>query len=139
MFAELAQDLLSKIQGIPALANSCGLDLLGNTPDPGGAKIVPPAAWIIAPKSAKNTRDGHANMPTVALNINAQSQFIVGLYLPSGNQIATQLPLIKAVLKAVHGTPAPSGQQWFWSSLERAATNPGVIVYAIAFDINATF
>jgi hypothetical protein len=139
MISELALDLLTKLQGVPALVNSCGLDLLGNTPDPGGAKIVPPAAWIIAPKSAKNTRDGAANIPSPALNVNAQFQFIVGLYLPSGSQIATQLPLIEVVVKAIHGTTSPSGQRWFWSSMERAATNPGVIVYAIAFDVNATF
>ena len=139
MFDALGLDLLTKIQGIPALTNSSGLDLLGNTPDPGGAKIIPPAAWIIAPKSAKNTRDGAANMPTVSAVINAQSQFVVGLYLPSGNQIATQLPLLRAVIKAVHATESPTGQRWFWSSLERAATNPGVIVYAIAFEVNATF
>lgn len=139
MIAQLAQDLLTKIQGIPALATSTGLDLLGNTPDPGGAKIVPPAAWIIAPKSAKNTRDGAANMPTVAAPVNAQFEFVVGLYLPSGSQLATQIPLIEAVVKAIHGTDSPAGQRWFWSSLDRAATNPGVIVYAIAFNVNATF
>ena len=139
MIAQLAQNLLTKVQGIPALANSTGLDLLGNTPDPGGTKIVPPAAWIIAPKSAKNTRDGAANMPTVGAPVNAQFQFVIGLYLGGSNQIVTQVPLIEAVVKAIHGTDSPAGQRWFWSALDRAATNPGVIVYAIAFEVNATF
>jgi len=137
MIAELAQDLLTKISAIPALATSTGLDLMGNAPDPGATKIVPPAAWIIAPKSAKNTRDAAVNLPST--NVNALFQFVVGLYLPSGSQITTQLPLIEAVVKAVQGTESPSGQRWYWSALDRAATNPGVIVYAIAFDVNATF
>lgn len=139
MIAQLALDLLNKVQGIPALFSSTGLDLLGNTPDPAGSKIVPPAAWIIAPKSAKNTRDGAANVSVPSLNVNAQFVYVVGLYLPSGSQIATQLPLIEDVIKAVQGTTSPSGQRWYWSAMDRAATNPGVIVYALSFEVNATF
>lgn len=137
MIAELGADLLAKVQSIPALANSTGLDLLGNTPDPGGSKIIPPAAWIIAPKSAKNTQDVNSVLPS--LNVNALMEFVVGLYLPSGSQLATQIPLLEAVIKAVQGTPSPSGQRWFWLSLDRAATNPGVIVYAITFSVSAIF
>ena len=137
MIAELAADLLAKIQGIPALANSTGLSLVGDQPDPGGAKITPPAAWIIAPKSAKNTRDAAASVPS--LNVNAQFLFVVGLYLPSGSQIATEIPLIEAVVKAVQGTESPSGQRWYWSSLDRAVTDTGLLVYAISFETNATF
>ena len=136
MIAELAQDLLTKLQAIPALATSCGLDLLGDMPDPGAAKITPPAAWII-PKKAINPRDRAEAVP--ATIITAELEFVVGLYLPTSSQIATQLPLLESAIKAIQGTTSPSGQRWFWRDLERAATNPGVMVYAITFSVNAGF
>lgn len=136
MIAELAQDLLTKLQAIPALATSCGLDLLGDMPDPGAAKVVPPAAWII-PKKAVNPRDPSEAVP--ATIITASMEFVVGLYLPTASQLSTQLPILESVIKAIQGTTSPSGQRWFWREFDRAATNPGVMVYAITFAVSAGF
>ena len=136
MIDKLAADLLAKLQAIPALANSCGLDLVGDLPDPGGAKITPPAAWIILRKFV-NTRDGADKEPLPAQPIIGRIAFVVGLYLPTSGQIATQMPLLEQVCKAIQGTTSPSGQRWYVGDWERAATTPGVMIYAITCITNA--
>ncbi len=136
MLAELAQDLLTKLQSIPALATSSGLDLVGDMPDPGAARVVPPAAWVI-PKDWENFEDDAAILPAPAPN--GRHEFVVGLYLPTTAQIATQLPLLNSVIDAIHGTVSPSGQRWYCRKYSRAATNPGVMVYAIVFAVSASF
>ena len=134
MIAELAADLLVKLQAIPGL--TCGLDLVGDLPDPGGVKIPLPSAWII-PRKFVNTRDGAEKEPLPAAPIIGRVAFVVGLYLSTSNQIATQLPLLQQVAKAIQGTTSPSGQRWYLSEFDRAATNPGVMVYALTFVTNA--
>lgn len=138
MIAQLAGDLLAKLQAIPALANSCGLDLVGDLPDPGAAKIPLPSAWVI-PRKFVNTRDGAAKEALPAPILIGTFAFVVGLYLPTSNQIATQLPLLEQVAKAIQGTTSPSGERWYLSELDRAATNPGVMIYALTFVTNAAF
>lgn len=138
MIDQLAADLLAKLQAIPVLASSCGLDLVGDLPDPGGAKIPLPSAWVI-PRKFINTRDGAEKEPLPAAPIIGRFAFVVGLYLSTSNQIATQLPLLQQVAKAIQGTTSPSGQRWYLSEFDRAATNPGVMIYALTFITNAAF
>ncbi len=138
MIAECAQDLLTKVQSIPALASSTGLAIGGVLPDPGATKIALPAAWILH-KRAKNTRDGAANIALPSTVAQALLTYVVALYVPTSNQIATQLPLMQSVLKAIHGTTGPSGQRWYWESHDLASFNVDRMIFPMFFSINAAF
>lgn len=138
MIAECGQDLLTKIQAIPALANSTSLILGGTLPDPGAVKITPPAVWILH-KKAKNTRDESQKIALPSQNINALLSYIVALYLAPTAQIATQWPLLKTVIKAIHGTDAPTGHRWYWESHDLAAFNVDRMIYPIIFSVDAQF
>ncbi len=136
MLAECAQDLLTKVQSIPALANSCGMAIGGTIPDPGMTKITLPAAWILF-KRAKNTHDAQSALPS--LNTNALLTYVVVVYLPTSSQIGTQLPLLQSVIKTIQGTTAPSGSRWYWDATDLAAFNPDRMIYPLFFSANAMF
>ena len=138
MIAECAQDLLTKVQSIPALASSTGLALVGTLPDPGATKLTLPAAWILH-KRAKNTRDAAANIALPSTVAQTLLTYVVALYMPTSNLIATQLPLMQAVLKAIHGTTAPSGQRWYWESHDLASFNEDRMIFPMFFSVNAAF
>ena len=137
MLAECGQDLMTKVQAVSAFAASTSFILGGTLPDPGATKIALPAAWILH-KKAKNTRDNEPAIGLPSQNINALLTYVVALYLQPTNQAAVQLPLLQAVMKAIHGTTSPSGHRWYWESHELAAFNVDRMIYPLFFSVDAS-
>ncbi len=137
MIAEAAQQLFSLVQAIPALASSTGLAAGGKTPDPGGTKMPLPFAWIVA-DGAENTQD--ISRPLVPVNATTRIGYSVILYVPNIGQadlIANQFPLLEAIVQAVHGQVAPTGQRWFWKGYKLTVFNADRLCYRLAFLLDA--
>ncbi len=132
-----ASDLYTKVQVIPAIASATGLAVGGKTPDPGLSKMPLPAAWILF-ESATSTVDPSTPLPST--NLPALLSYAVMLYVPYIGQqdlIANQLPLVELVAKTVHGTTAPTGQRWRFSTSKLVLVNADRMGYRINFLLDA--
>lgn len=118
MIPELAQDLVTRVASIPALAASTGLALGGRGADPTLTQLPPPAAWVIyrgdTPDEPPygNAHGGPALVPGVQIMLQA---FAVIVYLPYTDQadlIDVQFPLLESVIQAIRGQDSPSGHRW---------------------------
>ena len=132
-----AADLYTKIQAIPAIASATGLAVGGKTPDPGLTKMPLPAAWILF-DGATSTLDPNSRLPST--NLPAVLSYAAMLYVPYIGQqdlIANQLPLVELVAKTVHGTDAPTGQRWRFSTAKLVLVNADRMCYRINFLLDA--
>ena len=136
MYAQNAQDLLTKIATVPALSASVGLSVGGQTPDPAMSKIPLPAAWVLlADDIAKDPDTGLIPM-IQHLNLT----YVVMIYLPYIGQsdlLTNQYPLLEAVRSAIHGTTAPSGFRWKYQKAKLVLINPGRIAYEQRYTLDA--
>lgn len=137
MIAECAQDLLNRLEAIPALATKVGFALAGSLPDPGAVQVTPPAAWLLF-AGFQNTRDPAAREYLPAPQLMATLHFVAVLYVPVAAQIGTQLPLLQTVLKAVQGQTSPTGQRWYADSGKLLSFNADRITYELNFAVNAS-
>lgn len=139
MIAECANDLYTKVQAIPALSASSGLAVGGQSPDPGMTKVPLPAAWILAHSAKTNIP---ANNPVPFRVANVDMSYLVMLYVPYLGQsdlINNQLPLLQSVIKAVHGTDAPSGQRWRFDTYALGLVNTDRLGYKIQFVLDSAY
>ena len=134
MIAECANDLFTKISGIPALSASTGLMVGGQIPDAGMANVPLPAAWILPAKWANKTDAVEMNQPPRI--VNGIGTYAVELLIPFASQsdlITNQLPLLEEVIATVHGTTSPSGQRWWFAGYTLGAIEAKYLAYNINF------
>ena len=132
-----ANDLYAKVQAIPAIAAATGLAVGGKSPDPGMTKMTLPAAWILF-EQAQSTVDANSRLPSA--NLPALLSYAVMLYIPYIGQqdlITNQLPLVELVAKTVHGTDAPTGQRWRFTTAKLVLVNPDRMGYRLTFLVDA--
>lgn len=128
MFAEAAQDLLTQVQTVAALAEATGMAVGGRDIDPSMSKLPLPAAWVVL------TQD-RSNDPMTPVNMGGQTLLVtysVLVYVPYTSQsdlITNQLPLLESVIKAVHGHLTPTGHKWRYEGQRLVLVNPDRLGY----------
>jgi hypothetical protein len=136
MIAENLKALLDLIGSVPALAQSTGIALGGQAPDPSLSKIALPAAWVLHASDKPLDADGSI-VPAVQAS---QFDYVVAIYLPYVSQsdmLAVQLPLLEAVITAVRGQDAPSGHRFAYRGQRITLINPGRITYEQRYSLEA--
>ena len=129
MIAECAADILAKVRTVPGLEENAKLTIGAKSGDPGLVKIPLPAAWIVFGKEI-NDDQSYTHGPAHGV-ISAQPMlalFAVTLFMPyttDEEMLATQYPMLDAVVAAVHGTGTDDGA-FFW----RFAGQSAVFRYA---------
>ena len=142
MIVENLQDLITKVTSIPALAASSGLAVGGKGTDPGMIKIPLPAAWIMYTKDEDDEDDGPNGrgqriVPAVQTLCLTASVLIYLPYTDQDDLLTTQFPLLESVVKAIRGTPAPSGHRWRYLGQKLALVYPDRIAYEQHYTLTA--
>jgi hypothetical protein len=113
VIAEAAADILAKVRTVSGLEINTSLTVGAKSGDPGLVKIPLPAAWIVFGKEINDDQSythGPAHgvisaQPTLAL-------FAVTIFMPyttDAEMLATQYPMLDAVVAAVHATETDDG------------------------------
>jgi hypothetical protein len=108
VIAEAAADIMAKVRTVSGLEINTSLTVGAKSGDPGLVKIPLPAAWIVFGKEINDDQSythGPAHgvisaQPTLAL-------FAVTIFMPyttDAEMLATQYPMLDAVVAAVHAT-----------------------------------
>lgn len=129
-----AQDLLAKIGGIPALP--AGFAIGGRVIDPAMTQIPLPAAWILL----GDDKPVDLEMGLVPLMQVTMISYIVMVYVPYTNQadlVNVQLPLLRTIRTAIHGTPSPTVDRWKYEGQRLVLVNTDRLAYEQKYCIRA--
>lgn len=141
MIAELAADILAKVQTVSTLETQTGLSIGGRSADPGLLQIPLPAVWITLKADIVDQRD-YTHGPESGVITPSQammSTFCVTVFVPyvdDADLLATQYPLLEAVAAAVHGTEAPSGYRWRYIGQQIALVYPDRLAYEQRYTVS---
>jgi hypothetical protein len=138
MIAENIAALLAAVQTVPALAQSAGLQVGGESIDPAMIKIALPAAWVL---HASDRATAEADAAFIAVPQALQINYFVVVFLPYVSQsdlLATQFPLLESIIAAVRGVQAPDGTQFAYRGQRITGLNPGRITYEQTYSLIAT-
>lgn len=142
MIAELAADLLAKVQAVPALTTRTGLTLGGRAQDPGLLKVSTPAAWIVMKGDQvdddSNSTHGPASgfVPKTQTMLGVWSVTLFIGYVDDADMITNQYPLLEATAEAVHATETPSGMRWRYIGQKVVTVYPDRLAYELRFTVN---
>ena len=126
------QDLFSKLITVPAIANFASFTAGGGASDPAMTKIPLPAAWVLLAGDMPVDKESGAVPITQILQI----EYVVMVLLPYTSQsdiLNTQIPLLRAIRKSIHGTLAPNGFLWKYTGQKLAKLNPDRMGYEQRF------
>lgn len=143
MIAENVGDFIAKLVTVPALANSSGLALGGKGVDAGLRQVALPCAWVMYAKDDADEEPfgsgGH--QPGLVASPGVMKVTIsILIYLPYSDQVdllTIQFPLLETVVKAIHGTRAPSGHRWRYLGQKLALVYPDRIAYEQHYTLTA--
>lgn len=138
--ANCAQDIFSKVSAIPALAQSTGLTVGGQEPDPGMTKIPLPAAWVLFSEATNQNVGQLENLPPRLSNVLLQQTIMLHVpYKSQSDLITNQLPLLESVIQAIQGTTVgPSdaaSQRWNLHSVKLVAINTDRQIFRLIFEL----
>ena len=138
--AACSLDIFTKISSIPALAQTTGLTVGGQTPDPGLTKIPLPAAWIVLSEFTNQNTGQLENLPPRLSNVLLQQTVMLHVpYTSQSDLINKQYPLMEQVIQAIQGTPVgtsgAASQRWNLHSGKLTALNPDRLIYRLIFEI----
>lgn len=143
MIAELATDLLAKVQSIGALVDSSSLTLGGRAADPGMLKLSPPFAWVSMRGDAED-EPSLSNVSGPSSGMVPTSQLLLGIwvvvvfipYINDADMIATQYPLLESLTAAIHAKDAPGGFRWGYVGQKIAMVYPDRLAYEQSYRVN---
>jgi hypothetical protein len=141
LIAEIAADLLAKVQSVAGLETSAGLSIGGRSQDPGLLKVPLPAAWCSL-KTDQTDEQDYTHGPGSGLILPSQRMmgtWAVMVFIPyidDADLLATQFPLLEAVANAVHGTTTPSGFAWRYIGQRIALVYPDRLAYEQRFTLH---
>lgn len=141
MIAGLAADIVAKVKTVTALAASTALSIGGRTNDPGLLKIPLPAAWVVLKADGTDEANlSHGpNSGLIPPSQEMMATYAVTLFIPyisDADLLATQFPLLEAVVKAVHATDAPSGYRWRYVGQKIALVYPDRLAYEQRYTVS---
>lgn len=137
MIAQAISDLYTKLQAIPALATGVGLVIGGQEPDPGMTKVALPAAWVVHDGAVNTQLITNPFPPTIPTVHMGYDVLLLVAYTSQQDLINNQLPLVEAVITAIHGTVGPSGQRWYWKAHKLQRLNASRLGYRIQFVLDS--
>jgi hypothetical protein len=141
MLAELASDLLAKVQGIEALADRTSLTVGGKSQDPDLLKIPLPAAWAVMRKEAKDVSPyDHTDTSGMVDEYTLAGIWTVTVILPyttDENMISEQYPLLESVRKALHKTETADGaMRWAYMGMVLRMVYTDRLAYEQTYHVN---
>jgi hypothetical protein len=142
VIAELASDLLTKVQSVAGWSTTPALSIGGKSGDPGLIKIPIPAAWVRLhqdmPDIPGDRYERGADSGLVTVN-QVMGVFAVTIFLPytdDADILAVQFPRLEAVINAVHGTDAPIAMQWRYAGQLLKLVYPDRLAYEQHYTVN---
>jgi hypothetical protein len=141
VIAEMAVDLLAKVQSVPSLETSASLSIGGRSTDPGLLKVPLPAAWVSL-KTDQTDEQDYTHGPGSGLILPSQRMmgtWAVMVFIPyidDADLLATQFPLLEAVANAVHSTTTPAGFAWRYIGQRIALVYPDRLAYEQRFTLH---
>lgn len=140
MIADLGSDLVTKVQGIPALLNSSSITLGGKATDPGMLKMAVPCAWVSMKgdnedESSLSNMAGATLVPATQIMLGTWAVTIFVPYVDDADMLATQYPLLEAVRDAIHATDSPSGERWCYLGQKIALVYPDRLAYEQRYSV----
>jgi hypothetical protein len=141
VIAQLAADLLAKVQTVPALALSAGLSLGGRSADPGLLKVPVPAAWITFKQDGSDQQSYEHGNPSgfetdSPLMMMTWCVTVLMPYIDDADLLTTQYPLLEAVILAVAGTESGGGFNWRYAGQRIALVYPDRLAYEQRYTVD---
>jgi hypothetical protein len=134
VIADLASDLLAKVQTVTALLDSSSLTLGGKATDPGMLKMAVPCAWVsmkgdTEDESSYSAQTGGSLVMATQILLGTWAVTIFVPYVDDADLLANQYPLLESVRDAIHATDSPSGERWAYLSQKIALVYPDRLAY----------
>ena len=142
MITEQAADLVARVRTVPALALRVGLALGGQQVDPNLIKVPLPAAWVMYLHDQVDEVPGASSSPYLVPATQVMlATFGIIIYVPyisEADMLATQLPLLELVIKAVKlgGGQAPSGFRWRYIGQKLQLVDSARLAYEQQYTLN---
>lgn len=129
----IAQDIVTRINTVPALQSRVGLAVGGTENDPVNRELPHPGVWILYVGDSLI-----ANPEMNACNELIKLNFVVKVITDYDDQsglINTQLPLLHDIVQVVRGQEAVAGSKWLYEGQQMEQLTPERMVWAQNYSI----
>jgi hypothetical protein len=136
MISDLLQDLINRINTVPALSGKVGAAVGGTATDPTMSEAPVPFAWVIfGGDTPINDAEGGQNYRRVVYNFTVVTA--VGYGITEQEMFDTSMPVLEDIQYAVAGLQGDTKyvDLWKYEGSELQAVFPSRLVYHINFSI----
>jgi hypothetical protein len=141
MIAELATDLLTKLNTVSSLQGRIGMTFLGGPIDPSGQNVPLPAAWVVF-QDETTKRSGEVGFRQEDLTLTF-SVLVSVSYTSQSDLLNSQLPTLEAIRSAisgqeVNGANTVGGNRWKYQSTALYEVSNDRLIYEQRYAISGS-